>query len=1249
MIEESKIIGIDLGTTNSVVAVVEGNEPIVIPNQEGSNKTPSVVAFLDNNDCIVGEIARRQATTNSPRTITSIKRIMGLDYEDVEEWVDVLPFKLVEHDDRLLIDVNGMGYTPEQISALVIRKLKESAEAFLGQEVKQAVITVPANFDDNQRNATSEAARLAGLEVLRLINEPTAAALAYGLGKTGSPDETIAVFDFGGGTFDITILEISDKTFEVLTSTGDTHLGGDDLDNALVKLIIQEFQEAHGVDLSKDVVTIRRLKEVAEKAKCELSSTKSTMITLPFIAYRDKTPLHLERRISRDELEEIAEPFINRTIRCCKRAIEDAGLSKKDIKKVILVGGSTRMPLVQDAVEDFFGMPPFKGINPDEVVALGAATQGGVFSGNIQEVTLLDVAPHSLGIEVKDGKFSPIIDKNATIPIKAAKNFTTTEDDQTFVNIHILQGENEDAAENRSLGKFILTDIPPQPRGRPRVRVTFFVNADGVMEISAEELTSGLAKSLTIVHSELDASERKSRKRARQRKTGRSGSSSAKGTSGEKRYEAGATGAPTALPGDSPGKRTRGADSSITPMEPPRKDDVAAAQKQRENRDKGSIAAPAGRRISSDEVKQPIRSAETQDEASAFVPPTRYGRTASPSPTKLHSPSSETQKERQENDIPTPPPAAPPDDEHTFRMDPQVDQGRSIHADQTIPAGSRDVLSNLDIKTDLPVAVDMEEMEWPGLIDSALDLASGSDLSPDAQDLYDKALEALNREPWSVDPRYGVVHARAIFQMMLGRAEEFRTSMNRLQEKFASVRHEAITDLFQKAIDRFPTLASLRRDRGRMRELRGQLDGASEDFEYAGKLDPQDTDNLSLERIYKARMAKGKDPAAQFKLVKIYLKSNRVDEAIEILQELQHNDAYETRAVKILGLCHWQKNLHFLAWQKFKQLHPNEEIRDILYRLATDMEATGQLNNALTVYEHIASESPDYRDVNAKVKKIRYRMKVQQEEADQNKASILADPRFTIIEEINRGSMGIIFKAKDKTLDEDVALKVLNDYLTADPAAVERFKREARAAKKLSHPYIVRIHDLFETGSKRFISMEYIEGNDLKRMLSERTTFSEDQLIYYFLQICDALAYAHKLNIIHRDIKPANIMITKQNNVKVTDFGIAKMLKSDDSTKSGTAIIGTPLYMAPEQITGEGVDPRSDIYSLGIMMYELVSGHPPFYLGNIEYHHIHTPPPPLPDKVSPMLRRVIMRCVEKSPANRYQSVDEIFEDLKNNR
>jgi molecular chaperone DnaK len=894
MVEESKIIGIDLGTTNSVVAVVEGDEPIVIPNQEGTNKTPSVVAFLDNNECIVGEIARRQATTNSSRTVNSIKRLMGLPFEEVEEWVDILPYQIVNHEDRLLIDVNGLGYSPEQISALIIKKLKESAESFLGGEVKQAVITVPANFDDNQRNATIEAARLAGLEVLRLINEPTAAALAYGLGKTAGADEIIAVYDFGGGTFDITVLEISDKTFEVLCSTGDAHLGGDDLDNALVRRIVEEFKEEHGVDLTKDPVTIRRLKEVAEKAKCELSSTSQAMITLPFIAYKDKTPLHLERRVRREDLEELIEPFVNRTIRCCKRAIDDAGLSKKEIKKVILVGGSTRIPLVQDAVEDFFGLAPFKGINPDEVVALGAATQAGVFSGNIEEVTLLDVAPHSLGIEVKDGKFSRIIEKNATIPIKAAKNFTTTEDNQSFVNIHILQGESDDAAENRSLGKFMLSDIPPMPKGRPRVRVTFFVNADAVMEISAEELTSGLAKSLTIVHSDLDSSERKIRKRARQRKGGSSRPSSSRAPAAEKRdtggkrYGTETTGVPTSLP---PGGRVRNADSSITALSPPTERDLAAFNKQRDSKEASPLP-------DSEEV---IRTAETQHASPGFAAPTRYTRSGSAAsniavPTPLKRSSDATQRE-EKGEIPTPPPVPPPDDAHTLRYDSKASTDETVFVDKAaLQSGAQHALSALDIKTDIPTAAELEEVEWPGLIDSALDLAINSDVSPDAQDLYQKAIEALSRDPWALDARYAVLRARALLQSMLGRIDDFRASMSRIMDRYAALRTDDIIDLYQRAITRFPTTAILRRDRGRFLEGRGQIERACEDLEYASKLEPQDSDGAILERLYKARAAQTRDPAAQFKLVKIYLKTNRVDEAIEILQDLQHNEAYETRA-----------------------------------------------------------------------------------------------------------------------------------------------------------------------------------------------------------------------------------------------------------------------------------------------------------------------------------------------------------------
>ncbi|MBI1292197.1 molecular chaperone DnaK [bacterium] len=1256
-----RIIGIDLGTTNSVVSVVEGDEPVVIPNQEGANKTPSVVAFLDNNDCIVGEIARRQASTNPLRTITSIKRLMGVQFEDLDEWVQHFPYEIVNHDDRLLINVNGMGYAPEQISALILKKLKESAEAWLGEAVSQAVITVPAHFDDNQRNATMEAAKMAGLDVLRLINEPTAAALAYGIGKSVSSDEVIAVFDFGGGTFDITVLEISEKTFEVLTSSGDNHLGGDDLDNALVGLIVEEFQKRHGVDLMQDPVTLRRLKEVAEKAKIELSVASQTLIALPFITYKDGQPLHLERHLSREEFEDLIEPFINRTIRCCKRALDDAGLNKRDVKKVILVGGSTRIPLVQDLVEDFFGFAPFKGINPDEVVALGAATQAGVFNGNIEEVTLIDVAPHSLGIEVKDGKFSKIIDKNATIPIKAAKNFTTTEDNQTFVNVHILQGESDDAAENRSLGKFTLSDIPAMPRGRARVRVTFFMNADGVMEISAEELGSGVAKSLTILHSGLDDGEKRSRKKARQRRSGgtRSSTRSGSGDGGRRASNSGSSSAGTPINLG----RSRNIDSSVVPLgsgAPAAAPDAGFAVLGDTNPGTAAprpvsglpAAAPAAPPVA---PPPPVPAPDPVGESASYQQPQRYSRTSSPgfanpSPVALSDPGPTahtpvTTKSSPANFPVSPPPSLPTPirEAHTVEL--------VAPPTPLIPGGADGEDPPTQLMADMPTAVafrrDTPEVKLPEIVTKGIAKAMEGADTPDAHALFAQSIAALDSPEWKDDKSWAAMHARTWLQLALGQLDEMRHSLSHLVETCAVEKSVELVALFTSALNRFSAVASIRRDRSRFRELAGDLEGACEDLEFANKMEAQPTDMERLEDLYRARCSNGSDPAAQFKLVKVFLKSNRVDEAIELLQDLQHHDAYETRATKILGLCHWQKNLHFLAWQKFKQLRQNEEIRDILFRLANDMESTGQLNNALTVYEHIAAENGDYRDVQAKIKKLRYRIKMHQDESEQSKASaVLTDPRFTILEEINRGSMGIIYKAQDKTLEEIVALKVLNDYLGADPSAVERFKREARAAKKLSHPYIVRIHDMFETGSKRFISMEYIEGTDLKRMLADRTSFSEDQLVYYFLQICDALSYAHRLNIIHRDIKPANIMITSQNSVKVTDFGIAKILKGEDSTKSGTAVIGTPLYMAPEQITGEGVDARSDIYSLGIMMYELVSGHPPFYLGNIEYHHIHTAPPPLPDKVSARLRDVIMKCVQKNPANRFQSVDEIFDALQ---
>ena len=486
-----KILGIDLGTTYSVVAVLDEstNEPVVVSNPEGGNKTPSIVAFTEDGEVLVGEIARRQIATNPTGTISSVKRLMGKYYSDVEGSGEQFPFEVSHEEDQILINMRGVGYTPQQISALILKKLKDSAESYLGEPVSKAIVTVPANFDDLQREATIEAGRLAGLSIERLINEPTAAAMAYGLGK--EREEVVAVYDFGGGTFDISVLEVARNAFEVMTTMGDSHLGGEDIDQVLVEQLAKEFLKDHDFNLLSDPLTARRLKEAAEKAKCELSTAEQTLVSIPFVAYKEQVPLHLERRLARDEFERMIRPIVERTVECCREALRDAGLSKSNVDKVILVGGSSRIPLVQDTVADFFGLEPFKGVNPDEIVALGAATQGGVMAGHLEEVVLLEVTPHSLGIEVKDNRISWIIEKNSTIPIKAAKTFTTTEQDQEIVHIHVLQGEEPKASHNRSLGRFTLSGITLAAAGVPRIRVTFFINSDGVVEISATDLQSG--------------------------------------------------------------------------------------------------------------------------------------------------------------------------------------------------------------------------------------------------------------------------------------------------------------------------------------------------------------------------------------------------------------------------------------------------------------------------------------------------------------------------------------------------------------------------------------------------------------------------------------------------------------------------------------------------------------------------------------------------------------------------------------
>ena len=490
----AKVIGIDLGTTNSVVAVVEGGNPTVIANQEGSRLTPSVVGFTKEGEILVGQVAKRQAITNPENTVFSIKRFMGRRYEEVLQELKVVPYKVIKASNGdARVEVRGKQYSPPEISAMILRKLKEAAEAYLGEKITQAVITVPAYFNDSQRQATKDAGRVAGLDVLRIINEPTAAALAYGLDK--KKDETIAVYDLGGGTFDISILEIGEGVFEVKATNGDTHLGGDDFDQRVMDWIAGEFKKEHGIDLLKDRMALQRLKEAAEKAKCELSTTLQTEINLPFITADASGPKHLVLTLTRAKLEALVADLIERTIGPCRQAMQDAGVSPQDINEVILVGGQIRMPKVQEAVKQLFGKEPHKGVNPDEVVAVGAAVQGAVLTGEVKDLLLLDVTPLSLGIETLGGVMTPLITRNTTIPTKKSETFTTAADSQTSVEVHVLQGERPMARDNRTLGKFHLIGIPPAPRGVPHI------DANGILNVSAKDTATGKQQNITITAS----------------------------------------------------------------------------------------------------------------------------------------------------------------------------------------------------------------------------------------------------------------------------------------------------------------------------------------------------------------------------------------------------------------------------------------------------------------------------------------------------------------------------------------------------------------------------------------------------------------------------------------------------------------------------------------------------------------------------------------------------------------------------
>ena len=1192
------IIGIDLGTTNSVVAALEGDRPIVIPNSEGANCTPSVVAFQDNGDALIGKLAERQGAVNALRTITSIKRLMGRFYSDLEDHELQRTFKIVDDNDEILIDIDGHGYTPPQMSALILAKLKRDAENYLGGPVSRAVITVPAYFDDLQREATLEAGNLAGLNVLRLISEPTAAAMAYGLGREGH--EVVAIYDFGGGTFDMSLLEVDRNTFEVLATHGDTQLGGDDIDLLLLEDVCQTFKTQHGIDIQSDPMHIHRLMEAVEQAKCDLSAMQMARINLPFIAVKDQQPIHLDYTITRDQFETMIEPLVDRTIRVCKQTLMEAGIKRNDIHKVILVGGSSRIPLVQEMVAEYFDQDPYKGVNPDEVVALGAAMQAGVFEGKLEEVVLMEITPHSLGIEVVGGRMSPIIEKNSTIPIKAAKIFTTTEDEQEFVAVHVLQGESENAAENRSLGKFILSNLRQVSKGIPRIHVTFFINSDGIVEISARDVESGAEESLSVVHSHLDEAEKRERRRRRPKDPRRR-----RRPSQEDRL------APQAL--GVGGKPIDPSDTSENPAQPSFQEIVA----------EGISGASSDMRLAARAMSSELRDTRPR--------PLRGDSTgvvlASPTAPAAENVSAD----------------APPDS--------VAAQAEPVAPTDTAPPGKEP-----------PAAIAAEDAE-PGpvaaaeaslRIHQAVEALEEGRADAETLSLYREALEDLADSLESAIaeklPTDWAIEAMCRMHVLLQQPDAAMAVLRRGRDE-ALVSAEQRLACCEGLLQRFPKYAPALAERASILARQGDYDQAIASAELALESELTNTQWVDmLEKLYQESISQQPDATQEFKLVKIFLRKDKVDEAIDVLQRLVQKPAYARKALKILGLCFWQKNMYYMAWQKFKQLDLNEEIKDIIYRLSVDMENDNQLSNARQVLDHLSARDPNYRETRARLERIQYQMKLQEGDPDGKQspefAAVLNHPRFIILEEINRGSMGVIYRARDVVLNEVVALKLLNDYLCADPLAVERFKTEARAARKLTHANIVRIHDFFESDAKKFISMEFIQGKDLKHVLATEGPLAADRVASICATVARALDYAHSRSVIHRDVKPANIMIGQDHDIRITDLGIAKLIQADDSTLSASIVMGTPLYMSPEQIQGGGIDARVDVYALGIVMYELLTGRPPFYEGNVEYHHVNTPPPSLPESAPAELAEIIVKAIQKDRTKRFQSAIELAENLE---